>query len=330
MTAVGINRDATARFYQAVAEDREKWGSHGLPRASSIGSDLRQQWFELMHEKYPDDPQYIPSLITGEAYWRMDEGKWQEPEVYDILRKQGYLVSQVQGSAVRYLDPAGQVQSLVVPDESYLKLEVARLKREDGVTPLVTMHIDGVITGGPDDLPPTLLELKKITMFSYSGCVQNGIFAEKRQYYLQSQVCAQSFGLAGVRMMVFSKDPSATSWLFTTMRSKNPIHENPGLYIEDMRIDPTAVTLADARARHVLECVEREEPPVTDPGIDVRNAKILRNGETQRVFPCSHCDYLVPCEQRYWRDGVDPKQWIVVEDNRLKKDREETPNAPVS
>lgn len=319
----GPNPEATRAFFEKVGERQNAWGSWGLPRASSIGNDLRQQYFNLLKSREPGAlPD--PEPIEGEALWGMAEGNWQEPQVYQVLRELGYQVHSIQKAFVRYKDPAGEIQVRVVPDDERLGSVVSALQRT-GQRPFLTGHVDGVIEGGPDELPPTLLELKKATMFSFGGMVQQGIFVDKPTYRLQAHVGAASLGLPMVRFYVFTRDKSATSWYFTKMRSKNPILANPALYVEDCQIDPRWVSIADYRALYLLDCLEKGEIPAPDPGTDPLIVRIEKNGDMTHLFPCGWCEWKEPCLQEMRGRGVNINEYQVVEDLRTKKDREEKP-----
>lgn len=314
----GPNPEATERFFQTVMARQNNWGSHGIPRASSIGNDLRQQYFNLRRDEFPPEP------ISGESLWGMAEGNWQEEQVYQALREQGYLVHSIQAGAVRYIDKEGKTQVRTVPDDARMADVIFRLKRE-GMRPFLTMHIDGIIEGGPDELKPTLLELKKATMFSFGGMVQRGIRDDKRTYWFQASVCAASFGLDMARFYVFTRDRSATEWYFTRMRSANPITANPSLYVEDMPVDPRIVGMADWRALHLLDCLEKNLPPDPDPGVWPLNVRVEKNGEQSHLFPCGWCEWKEPCLQEFRSRGVDINKYVVVEDNRTKAEKEKNP-----
>jgi hypothetical protein len=320
MRDFGPNPDATRAFYATVGKRQNNWGSHGVPRVSSIGKDLRQQYFNLRRDVYP------PAPISGESIWGMAEGNWQEPQVYEVLREMGYQVHSAQAGAVRYL-PAGtnsihDVQVKVVPTgEERMSAVVDALRRTEQ-TPLMTMHIDGIIEGGPDGIPPTLLELKKATMFSFGGMVQHGIRDDKREYWFQAQICAASFGLSTARFYVFTRDRSATEWYFTKMRSKNPITANPALYVEDVVVDDRFVKMGDARALYLVGALERGIPPDPDPGVWPLNVKIEKNGEQEHVYPCGWCEWREPCLQELRDRGVNINKYTVVEDHRSKKEKE--------
>ena len=308
-----INRSAIEHFFATVQLRQRPWGSHGIPRASSIGNDLLQQYFGLMNHKYPG--RYTPTDIDGESLWGMEEGHWQEPEIYQVLREEGYLVTDVQGGAIRYIRSNGETD-VILCGEDYMADTIRSLVTA-GHKPILTMHIDGVLEGGPDNIPPTLLELKKATMFSYGGMAVNGVREEKRTYWYQASVCAASFGLSTARMMVFSRDRSATNWYFTKMRTKNPITENPALYIEDMIIDPRLVQMADLRAVALLDAVEREEPPAPDPGVWPLNVRVERDGSTSQLFPCGWCDVRTHCVDHLMTSGTNMEP-VVVQDLRPK------------
>lgn len=316
----GINRAAIDHFFDTVKKRQTSWGSHGVPRASSIGNDLRQQWFSAMHSRYPDNPKYAAAPIEGESIWGMEEGHWQEPEIYQVLREEGYLVSNVQAGAVRYLDPDGGTHVMPTSDESMT--DTIDILRKEGSKPFLTMHIDGEIEGGPDAIPPTLLELKKATMFSFGGMVQNGIRQEKRTFWFQASACAASFGLPYARLMIFTRDRSATNWYFTKMRSKNPITENPALYIEDMPVDPRLVRMADLRALALLDYIEKEECPPPDPEIWPLNVRREKNGELTHLFPCGWCEYKEPCLRDLRLAGHNINEYVVIDDLRSKKEKE--------
>ena len=319
----GPNPQATTDFYGTVEKRQNNWGSHGVPRASTIGNDLRQQYFNLRRDKYP------PAPISGESLWGMAEGNWQEPQVYEVLREMGYLVHSIQTGFIRYLDADGIPQVKVCDDDERVG-QLVNAFRRTGQRPYLTGHIDGIIEGGPDELPPTLLELKKATMFSFGGMVQRGIGGDKPGYKFQSAVCAASMGLDMARFYVFSRDRSATEWYFTKMRSKNPITANPSLYVEDIQIDPRWVQMADMRALHLLECLERDECPDPDPGISPLHVRIEKDGSMSHLFPCGWCEWREPCLQHLRAGGLNINNYVVVDDLRTKKEKESNPHAPVS
>jgi len=327
----GPNPEATRAFYDKVAERQNAWGSHGIPRASSIGNDLRQQYFDLLSAAQQREGHRAgystmlePAPIDGESLWGMAEGNWQEPQVYQVLREQGYQIHSIQKAWVRYQDTHGETQVRVVPDDERLGAVIAALKRT-GQRPFLTGHVDGIIEGGPDELPPTLLELKKATMFSFGGMVQQGIFIDKPGYRLQASANATSLGLDMVRFYVFTRDKSATNWYFTKMRSKNPILANPALYVEDCPIDERWVKIADYRALYVLDALEKGEMPEPDPGISPLNVRVEKNGEMSHLFPCGWCEWKEPCLQEMHGRGVNINEFVVTDDLRTKKEREEKP-----
>lgn len=333
----GPNPEAARAFFDTVALSQNEWGSHGIPRASSIGDDLRKQWFSLMYarqsvlrkggaDRDAGGQTLLPSPepIEGEALWGMKEGNRQEEPIYEVLRRQGYMVHSIQGGAVRYLDGEGKTQVKIVQDDERMGQVVAALKRT-GQKPFLTCHIDGIIEGGPDELPPTLLELKKATMFSFGGMVQHGVMTDKPTYRLQITVNAGSFGLDMGRFMIFTRDKSATSWYFTKMRSANPILANPAVYVEDVQIDPRFLKIADWRALHLLKCVEENKMPDPDPGIWPLNVKVEKNGERSHLFPCGWCEWKEPCLQHLRESGVNINDYRVVEDLRGKAERERNP-----
>jgi hypothetical protein len=316
----GPNPQATRSFYDTVALRQNNWGSHGIPRASSIGNDLRQQYFNLKREQYPPEP------ISGESLWGMEEGNRQEEPVYQVLREQGYMVHDIQSGAVRYLNAEGQTRVKIV-DQERMGDVVAALQRT-GQRPFLTMHIDGIVEDGPDELPPTLLELKKATMFSFGGMVQNGIMSDKPTYRMQATVCAGSFELPTARFYVFSRDKSATEWYFTKMRSKNPIEANPALYVEDIQIDPRFLAMADFRALYLLDCLEKNIVPDPDPGIWPLNVRIEKDGTPSHLFPCGWCGWKEPCLQELRGRGVDINKYVPVTDLRTRAEKEMSPNVP--
>jgi len=312
---IGPNPEAARAFFDTVQLRQNNWGSHGVPRASSVGNCLRQQYFNLLRDEYPPVP------ISGESLWGMAEGNRQEEPIYEVLREQGYMVHSVQAGVVRYLDNDGAVQAKRVPDDERMKATVAALRRT-GQTPFMTVHIDGIIEDGPDKLPPALLELKKATMFSFGGMVQNQIMSDKPTYDMQSAVGAGSFGLDMARFYVFSRDKSATEWYFTKMRSKNPILENPALYVEDVVINPKLLQVADYRARYVLGAVQENAMPEPDPGISPLNVRVEKDGEMTTLFPCGWCEWREHCLQAMHKKGVNINEFVVQSDLRTKADKE--------
>ncbi len=313
----GSNPAAAKAFYDTVALRQNNWGSHNLPRASSIGNDIRQQYFSLRRDEYPPEP------ISGEALWGMEEGNRQEEPVYQVLREQGYMVHSIQAGAVRYLDSGGATQVRVVPDNERMA-DIINMLRRTGCKPFLTMHIDGIIEGGPDRIRPTLLELKKATMFSFGGMVQHGVVSDKPTYRMQATVCAGSFGLDTARFYVFTRDKSATEWYFTRMRSTNPIKANPALYVEDMQVDPRVLKMADFRALYLLEKIAAGDIPEPDPGIGPLNVRIEKDGSKSGLFPCAWCEWREPCVQEMFSRGVNINDFQVVQDLRSKAQKEKT------
>jgi hypothetical protein len=277
-----------------------------------------------MEAREPANELYIPQPRDGMSIWNADEGKWLEPQAYEALRKMGYVVHSIQSAAVLYR-PHGQDNLAVELGNDQTLSQVVTKLRYDGHYPLVSMHIDGMLEHGPDDLHNTLLELKKLTMYSFSGIVQNGIQIEKPGYYTQAQMGMLAFNLPSARMYVFAKDMSAVRWHFTVQRSKNPIFENPSLHVEDIPADPLVQQQGILRAQHVLSAAEEGEPPQPDQGISPFNYKITRAGEQQRVFPCSYCDFLPSCvkvHQDRWNVPADTVN--IVEDQRTKEKQRAT------
>lgn len=315
----GPNREATTSFFSTVAARQNEWGSHGVPRASSIGDDLRKQYFGLRNARIPVP--LVSAPIGGEALWGMAAGNRQEDPVYDVLREQGYSVTGIQAGAIRYQDADKNVQVKLVPDNERMAAVITALKRT-GSRPFLTMHIDGIIEGGPDKIPPTLLELKLATMFSFGGMVQHGVMSDKPGYRIQATICAGSFELPYARFMVFSRDKSATEWFFHKMRSANPINENAALYVEDMQIDPRHLQMADFRALYLLDCVEKGEMPDPDMGISPLHVRVEKDGSMSHLFPCGWCEWKEPCLRSLQQSGVNINEYIVTADLRTKKEKD--------
>lgn len=317
------NRAAEAAFFDTHAKTQETWGGHGFPRASMIGSCLTQQWFAVMEAREPRNPLYIPAPRDGMSIWNADEGTWLEPQAYEVLRKMGYVVHSIQSAAVLYRPQGADNILTALANEQTLAQLITKLQY-DGHQPLVTMHIDGMLEHGPDDIHDTLLELKKLTMYSFSGIVQNGIKTEKPGYYAQAQMSMLAFGLPTARLYVFAKDMSAVRWHFTVQRSKNPIAENPSLHVEDIAADPVAQQQGIIRAQLVLDAAVQGEPPRPDPGLSPFNIKINRDGSEQNVFPCSYCDFFNSCVKVHTERWKIPAVPFVVEDNRTKEKQRAT------
>lgn len=224
----------TALLVEALEELQDEWRQREVPTPSVSGTEcLRQLWFAGRH--YPRT-----NRVTAAGILAMEQGKAQEPLVYDLYRRLGYEV----------------IEQVTVPAD---RIACA----EDGTADAVLQTPDG---------ERVLLEIKRLGWFQLSLLVRDGLAAAHPRYYAQVQLYMHGLEIRRCYFTALSADYSALSRLWSSRQwGELP----PPIWVEEVPYDAREAARLLERNRFIRRLIEkadspRQVPRYTDPATNDR------------------------------------------------------------